>query len=80
MKKLILSFVLSFLVVGGTVNLTLAQSIGGTEAGSCETGGLANVKCPYWDVVYEVDSGFWPFVPPSIKITCTTGGEFVCQN
>jgi hypothetical protein len=40
----------------------------------CETGGAANKCCPYWDVEYSVSFGFW------ISVTCSTGGEFVCDS
>lgn len=46
----------------------------------CAPGGLANVYCPYWDVTYEVESGFWPWSDPIITITCNTGGEFQCES
>jgi hypothetical protein len=68
----------SLLVIAGSVGISFAQSIGGVGAGSCEPGGAANIKCPYWDVEYEYYSGFPPFIPPSITITCTTGGQFTC--
>lgn len=50
---------------------------GGSE---CGPGGLANKHCPYWDVEYEYYSGFPPFIPPSITVTCKTGGEFICDE
>ncbi|MGY8916591.1 MAG: hypothetical protein ACKVJF_16090 [Flavobacteriales bacterium] len=50
---------------------------GGTN---CNGGGLANLRCPYWDVEYEYYSGFPPFIPPSVTVTCHTGGEYQCEK
>ena len=44
---------------------------------SCETGGAANVYCPYWNVTYKVTT---TILGPSIEITCMTGGQFTCES
>lgn len=52
----------------------------------CEPGEKANKCCPYWDV--EFSSGFTtkfilgviPFPAWETDVTCTTGGEFKCDD
>lgn len=74
-------FVLStLLVLGVLINSNSQDASVGEGDDSCQTGGLANVNCPYWDVEYEVSSGFWPWSAPNIKVTCTTGGSFMCEK
>tara|TARA_B100002049_G_scaffold198593_1_gene156572 strand:+ start:6051 stop:6359 length:309 start_codon:yes stop_codon:yes gene_type:complete len=51
----------------------LAQTSGGSSGGDCQTGGLANKYCPYWNVsVTWTHSG--------MEMNCTTGGEFKCDS
>lgn len=38
-------------------------------------GGLANKRCPIWNVSYTVKTG----VLPSTEVTCTTGGSWKCE-
>lgn len=77
MKKIIFS---AFLILGfGVSSFGSDASLPG-DGSECQTGGLANVNCPYWDVTYEVTSGFWPWSSPTIKVTCTTGGQFKCEK
>lgn len=68
MKKLILSMSLLIPALMLTVNHVNA---------SCETGGPANVYCPYCDVTYQVTTSI---LGPSIVVTCTTGGQFTCET
>lgn len=61
--------------------VSISQGSDGTQPGElapedstdCQTGGLANVYCPYWDV-----SVTYAFESPAI--TCQTGGEHKCKE
>ncbi|MFN3800915.1 hypothetical protein [Belliella pelovolcani] len=76
-KKMIftLTMALGVALISNSQDASLAPS-----EQDCQPGGLANVYCLYWDVEYEVVSGFWWWSDPTIKITCKTGGEFKCEN
>lgn len=43
------------------------------EGTECETGGLANKCCPYWNVTITYE---WS----GPVVSCTTGGEFKCDD
>jgi hypothetical protein len=73
-------FFILFLMTGFSFTMAHAQTSGDldeNEPGDCETGGLANTGCPYWDVkvVYEAS-----LAGPTASVTCQTGGEFKCKE
>lgn len=75
MKKLFLS---SFLFIGlGFMSFGQNASVPGDDS-QCQPGGAANKYCLYWDITYEVSTGFWPWSSATVKITCQTGGVFTC--
>lgn len=77
MRKLICT---ALLVIGlGASTFSQDASVPG-DGSECEPGGLANQYCPYWDVTYEILSGFWPWSSATVKITCQTGGSFQCKK
>ena len=43
--------------------------------GGCPSGGMANKKCNYWNVTY-----ISTLIPPSITVSCTTGGSWKCES
>lgn len=55
MKKLTTSLGIVLMFFLNNSSQTQAQGIAGP--GQCETGGPANIYCPYWDVTYEVTGG-----------------------
>jgi hypothetical protein len=65
-KKLFVLFAAVTIAVG-----TFATPVQASD--NCETGGLPNKYCPYWNVTIV-----WKFTGP--EVTCSTGGEFQCEK
>lgn len=81
-KKMIftLTMVFGMAIISNSQDASLEPSDLEPSEQDCQPGGLANVYCPYWDVEYEVVSGFWWWSDPTIRIACKTGGEFKCEK